>query len=94
MVKKGSFVKDRTDVQEEQLKTKMSPINIGFGLELEGFEGVLTTIQKGEKKTEKLKAETSSYLKFFDAVFDSITTNKEFIVSREQIVKQIEILED
>lgn len=92
--KKGSFVKDRTDVQEEQLKTKMSPDSIGFGIEPEGLEGVLTTFQNGEKKTEKLKSEASNYLKFFDAVADAIRNDNEFIVSQEQIIKQIEILED
>ena len=92
--KKGSFVKDRTDVQEEQLKTKMSPDTIGFGIEPDGLEGVLTTIQNGEKKTEKIKAEASNYLKFFDAVAEAIINDNEFIVSQEQIIKQIEILED
>jgi len=90
--KNGSFVKDRTDVQEEQLKTKMSPDTIGFGIESEGLEGVLTIVENGEKKIEKLKAEASNYLKFFDAV--AIRNDNEFIVSQEQIIKQIEILED
>ena len=92
--KKGSFVKDRTDVQEEQLKLKMNPRTQGFGIEPEGAEGIITIVQNGEKKTEIVKAEPSNYLRYFDAVSNSIRNEEAFIVSQEQIIKQIEILED
>tara|TARA_B100000809_G_scaffold252838_1_gene288011 strand:+ start:4102 stop:5112 length:1011 start_codon:yes stop_codon:yes gene_type:complete len=92
--KKGSFVKDRTDIQEEQLKKGMLPNETGFGVELPNSEGILTTITNRIVTKEKIIAEPSNYMRLFDAVYHTIRNSKPYLVSEEQIVKQIEILED
>lgn len=92
--KKGSFVKDRSDIQEEQLKKGMLPNEKGFGIEVPNTEGILTTIENAVVKKEKIASDPSNYMRLFDAVYDSIRNNKAYVVSEEQIIKQIEILED
>lgn len=43
---KGSFVKDRTDVQEQQLLAGMKPLDPGYGIEPLGCEGALTMMAR------------------------------------------------
>lgn len=92
--KKGSFVKDRTDVQEEQLKVGMLPSDPAFGQEPNGVEGLLTTITDGVKKQEKIASPASSYMGVFDAIYKSVFDQKSYFVSESQLIKQIEILEN
>lgn len=91
---KGSYVKNRCDAQEKQLKKGMLPSDPRFGLEQIGNEGILTTIENSEVKTEKITAEKSNYIQVFEDVFQSIRNEKRYPITKEQILKQIEILED
>ncbi len=53
----GTYKKNRTDVQENQLNEGMLPDNLLFGVELPDSEGLLTTIDSnGLKKQEKIAA--------------------------------------
>ncbi|WP_139957082.1 Gfo/Idh/MocA family oxidoreductase [Flavicella sediminum] len=91
---KGSYVKKRCDVQERQLKLGMSPNEERFGKETLGMEGVLTTVEKGVVKKEKIISEPSNYLHVFEDVFQCIRNKKAYAVTEEQVVRQLEILED
>ena len=91
---RGSFIKERTDVQEAQLKTEMKPDNPSFGVEASGKEGVLTTIKDGLESQEKIAPLKASYSNIFEAVYQTIRNGVPYPVTEEQVVKQIEILED
>ncbi|MDO5970481.1 Gfo/Idh/MocA family oxidoreductase [Flavivirga aquimarina] len=92
---KGSYVKQRTDIQEEQLMKGMNPNDSFFGIEKPNKEGVLTVVSPdGEKTHEKIVAIKSSYMNLFDDVYQAIKNGKDYPITENEIIKQIEILEE
>ncbi len=90
----GTYKKNRTDVQENQLNDGMLPDNLLYGVELPDSEGLLTTIDSnGVKKQEKIAAKKASYINVFEDVYQTIRMGKEYPVTEEQIIAQLEILE-
>lgn len=90
----GSFIKQRADIQEEQLLAGMKLTDGGYGIEAEGKDGLLTTIDaEGNKTEEIIKSEVGSYLPLFEAIYQSITNNKAYPVTREDVLAQLEIIE-
>lgn len=91
---KGSFIKERADVQEEQLLKGIKPNEPGFGIEARGKEGKLTRIDaNGERNVTMIPSETASYLPLFEAIYQSLVNKKAFPVKQEDIITQLEILE-
>ena len=91
---KGSFIKQRADVQEKQLMDGMRLTNPLYGIEDHEKKGILTTIlDDGNKKQEKVKAVKSSYSNAFDAVYKTIREGHCYPISEQQIIQQLEILE-
>ena len=91
----GTFIKDRTDVQEEQLDQELSPLDESFGIERDGSEGVLTTIDaNGNKTVDYHTALKGNYNRLFDAVYAQIRDSEPFPVKEEEIIWQLEILEN
>ncbi|KIA93146.1 oxidoreductase [Pedobacter kyungheensis] len=90
----GSFIKHRTDIQEEQLLAGMKLSDPAYGIESESKDGVLTTIDADGNKTEEtIPSERGSYLPLFEAVYQGIVNNKPYPVSREDVTTQMEIIE-
>ena len=90
----GSFVKQRADIQEEQLLSGMKFGETGYGIEAPEMKGVLTVIDESGNKTQQfIPSEIGSYLALFDAVYDALIYNKAFPVTREQVLLQLEIIE-
>ncbi|MFW0714900.1 Gfo/Idh/MocA family oxidoreductase [Pedobacter sp. N23S346] len=90
----GSFIKDRADVQEEQLLAGQKITDADYGIEPDGKQGLLTTIDADGNKTEEIiQAEVGSYLPLFEAVYQAIADHKPYPVTREQVLTQLEILE-
>jgi scyllo-inositol 2-dehydrogenase (NADP+) len=90
----GSFIKERADVQEEQLLKGIKPNDPGFGIEARGKEGKLTLItDTGETTQEFITSEPANYLPLFEAVYQSLVNQAPYPVKQEEIIAQIEILE-
>ena len=90
----GSFIKQRTDIQEEQLLAGMKLTDPGYGVEPANKDGLLTTIDADGNKTEEIiKSEVGSYLPLFEAVYQAITNNEPYPVTREDVLVQLEIIE-
>ena len=90
----GSYVKKRADTQEKQLLNNVCVSNPLFGIEESGNEGILTTISAdGVKVEEKMPSQRSSYINMFDRVYKTIKNAQPYPVTKNQILKQIEILE-
>jgi len=90
---RGSYAKQRADIQEEQLLSGMSPNNPLYGIEKENQEGSLVTVdEEGIKQSEKVKSIKSSYLNIFDAVHKTIREGKPYPVTQEQLLAQLRIL--
>ncbi len=91
---KGSYVKQRADVQEQQLLEGITPSSPLYGIEASGKHGILTTFSNdGVKKNEKIISPKSSYMHVFDDVYSTIREGKPYPVTEEQIIQQLEILE-
>lgn len=91
---KGSYSKQRTDIQEKQLLEGMLPTNPLYGIEGQDKYGVLTIIANDGKKTqEKIVSVKSSYLNVFEDVYQTIREGKSYPVTEKQIIQQLEILE-
>ncbi|WP_026811361.1 Gfo/Idh/MocA family oxidoreductase [Arenibacter latericius] len=91
---KGSYIKQRTDIQETQLLAGMSPNHPDFGREDTNKNGILYTInEKGEKEQEETASITSNYLHLFDDVYKTIVDGISYPVGEEDILQQLEILE-
>ncbi|CAM4321936.1 Predicted dehydrogenase [Pedobacter westerhofensis] len=89
----GSFLKMRTDIQESQLMKDMLPDENDFGIEAEGSEGKLVTINGDEKSVEALIAPKGAYNELFNVVHHTIRSNTPFPITEEQIIWQLEMLE-
>ena len=91
---KGSYVKQRADVQEQQLLEGMTPSSPLYGIEESGKHGVFTSFSnEGIKKHEKIISPKSSYMHVFDDVYSTIREGKPYTVTEKEIIQQLEILE-
>jgi scyllo-inositol 2-dehydrogenase (NADP+) len=91
---RGSFIKYRADIQEEQLIKGIKPGEPGYGMEVRGIEGKLSLRDElGEQHQEVVPSEPSSYMHLFEAVYQSIINNTAYPVTEEEIITQLEILQ-
>lgn len=90
----GSYVKGRSDVQEEQLLKGMKISNPAFGIESPESKGRLTLMdEQGNPHVSYIDSETGNYMGLFEAVYQSLINNKAYPITEEQIITQLEILE-
>jgi len=90
----GSLIKDRADIQEEQLLAGMKPTDEGYGIESEFKRRHLTTIDADGNRTEELiTSAKGDYTAFFEALYQSIINGAAFPITKEQVIIQLEILE-
>jgi len=90
---KGSFLKPRGDVQEDELKIGKKPNLESWGTESEDLQGLLHTEINGEVIREKVPTLQGNYFSFFDGVYDSIANNKPEPVTAQDGVKVMQIIE-
>jgi predicted dehydrogenase len=91
---KGSYIKQRTDVQERQLTDGITPSNSLYGVEELGKHGVFTSFSNdGVKIQEKILSPKSSYMQVFNDVYNTIREGKSYPVTENEIMLQLKILE-
>lgn len=91
--KKGSFLKTRGDVQEEELKLGKKPNCTHWGTEAPGSEGVLHTIINEKIVKEKIPTLQGDYYDFFEGVFQSIRKGTKEPVTAYEGVQVMQIIE-
>lgn len=91
--KKGSFLKPRGDVQEDDLKVGRKPNLDSWGTELDGFEGILHTEIEGKPVRKKIKALQGNYYEYFDNVYSSIMNDTIEPVTAQDGVRVMQIIE-
>jgi predicted dehydrogenase len=91
--KKGTFLKPRGDVQEDELKLGKKPNLEGWGTEPIEKEGLLHTEIDGEIVHEKTPTIQGNYYAFFDGVYDSIVNDKEEPVTGQDGLRVMQIIE-
>lgn len=92
--KKGCFVKQTKDRQEEHLKLFYMPGNADFGVDTIEHYGVLTYIdENGDFHEEKVKSVDGDYGRVYDDVYEAIINGKPQTITAEETILQMEILE-
>ncbi|TDP04033.1 Gfo/Idh/MocA family oxidoreductase [Flavobacterium sp. 245] len=91
--KKGSFLKPRGDVQEDELKIGEKPNLESWGTEPEEFQGLLHTEIDGKVIREKVPTLQGNYFSFFDGVYNSIINDTTEPVTGQDGVKVMQIIE-
>ena len=92
---RGSFTKYKSDMQETQLDANMSPLAVGFGLEEEDMEGLITYVNPdtNELETDKVASAKGNFIAIFDAVYQTVREGKPFPVTESDIITQLSIIE-
>ncbi|RZJ73259.1 Gfo/Idh/MocA family oxidoreductase [Flavobacterium sp.] len=91
--KKGSFIKSRGDIQEDELKTGKKPMVTDWGKEPDFKKGVLNTEIEGEEVREHVPTIPGNYYHFFDELYQAIKKGKEVPVSAQDGIKTMKIIE-
>jgi scyllo-inositol 2-dehydrogenase (NADP+) len=91
--KKGSFLKSRGDMQEDELKVSAKPNLTTWGTEREGMEGLLHTVIDGKIIKEKIPTLQGNYYDYFDGVYQSIVYDAPEPVSAQDGINVMQIIE-
>lgn len=91
--KKGSFLKTRGDVQEDELKLGKKPNLDYWGTEPKNLEGFLHTEIDGEIIKKKVTTLQGNYYDYFESVYQSITNNVEETVTAQDGIRVMQIIE-
>lgn len=92
--KKGCFVKEKKDRQEEHLKLFYMPENKDFGVDTLEHYGVLTYVDNnGDIHEEKVKSVKGDYGRVYDDLYETIINAKRKAITDEQTLLQMEMLE-
>jgi len=91
--KKGSFLKERGDIQEDVLKTGEKPNRKDWGTEPAGKEGLLHTEINGEEIRKTTPTLKGNYYDLFDGVYQAIAEGKEEPVTAADGIKTMKIID-
>lgn len=93
--KKGMFVKEKKDKQEEHLKMFYMPDHEDFGVDLPHEYGTLTYYDDNNQyHEEKVVSVNGDYGRYYDALYETLINGKEKLVKDEETLLQLKILEE
>lgn len=90
---KGSFIKPKTNIQEEMLQAGKIPDTPDWGTEPESERGLLHAEINGREVREYIESEKGNYNEYYDGIYEAIRNNKPLPVTAEDGVKVIKIIE-
>ena len=90
---RGSFVKNRADLQEAKLLLNEKPNITTWGAELESEEGILNTDENGTTNRHTIPTLKGNYYHFYEGVYQSIANNAAPIVSADDGINVMKIIE-
>lgn len=90
---KGSFIKPKTNIQEESLQQGKVPGKPDWGLEPESERGLLHTEKDGKVTREYISSEGGNYAGYYDGIYEAIRNDKPVPVSAEDALDVIKIIE-
>lgn len=93
--KKGMFIKQEKDRQEEHLKLFYMPTHADFGIDTPEHYGTVTYIDAdGLYHEEKVVSEIGDYSRVYEGLYEAIINGKDKTVKDEETIRQLEILEE
>lgn len=90
---KGSLLKSRSDVQENDLIAGKAPGSPGWGIEPDSEKGFLHTEKNDEVIKEFIAAPAGNYMEYFDQVYKAIRFNETIPVTAEDGLEVIKVIE-
>jgi predicted dehydrogenase len=90
---KGSFIKNRGDVQEINLLAGIAPNITDWGTEPESESGYLFTDKDGIISKEKIKTEQGNYYYYYYEVYKAITQNTAMPVTCDDGINVMKVIE-
>src|SRR5450432_2824679 len=90
---KGSFIKQRTDVQETMLQAGIEPGKSDWGAEPASEMGLLHTENNGEVIREFIQSEHGNYNEYYDGICNAIRHDKPVPVTAADGLQVIKIIE-
>ena len=91
--RKGSFLKNRGDVQEAKLLANQKPNITDWGTEPETEQGLLHTEKEGKIIREKIPTLQGNYYDYYDGMYQSIRNNQPIQVSADDGIHVMQIIE-
>lgn len=88
----GGYEKYRSDVQEDQLKLGIKPLDPQYGQPTADSPARITMYQDNQLEQMVFEEAPSNYLGLFDAVYQSIKEGVTYPITRDQIMIQLKIL--
>ena len=93
--RKGMFVKAKKDLQEADLKKFYLPDHADFGLDTPADYGTLSWYDEKDRYQEcKVESVPGDYGIYYDHLYETILNNAAPLVSEEQTMTQMRILEE
>ena len=93
--KKGSFIKETKDRQEEHLKQFYMPTEPDFGVDLPQHYGTLTYMDDDNHyHQEKVISEVGDYSRFYEDVYQTLINKQDKVVKDDQTLLQIKLLKE
>lgn len=90
---KGSLIKSRADVQENDLITGKIPGSDNWGIEADSAKGFIHTEKDNEVIKEYIAAPRGNYMEYFDQMYKAIRYNEPVPVTAEDGLKVIKMIE-
>lgn len=93
---RGTFIKAEQDRQEADLKKFYLPAgHEDFGIDLpEHYGTIIYYDEQNNYHEEKVKSERGDYARFYDALYNTIINGEPQLVTEEQTLLQVKILEE
>lgn len=89
----GSFIKPKADVQEAALQAGKLPNSNGWGKEPDTEQGLLHTEINGKTIKESIPTLTGNYMEYFENIHDAIRHHKPLLVTAEDTMMVIAVIE-
>ncbi|WP_258103130.1 Gfo/Idh/MocA family oxidoreductase [Marinoscillum sp. MHG1-6] len=90
---KGSFLKSRGDVQEDQLKLNKKPDDDDYGIEPVVEEGLLHTEIEGKVIRKNIPTHTGNYKDYYEGVYQAIANGEPEPVTAQDGVNVMKIID-
>jgi predicted dehydrogenase len=90
---KGTFLKNRTDIQERHLLAGEMPVGPDWGVEPGSEQGLLHTEIDGKEVKQRVPTERGNYMDYFTGIYEAIRNNAPLPVTAEEGVRIIRVIE-
>lgn len=90
---KGSFIKAKTNIQEERLSNGELPTAKDWGIEPSHENGILKGIKNGTEFQKIIISEKGNYQEYYDQLYHAIRNGKPVPVTAEDAIRVIHLIE-